>query len=134
MPQPQAASTCPRRPLFLPKGFLHACLRHPLWYAIQAAEKKAKQELAAAQQASKASQDGLAALGRELADANAKVSRPHSFHVHDSGKQQRQFPLLRRLLWQSCRLIYIKVEASPMAALTPRPEFRILALGKSTAM
>lgn len=130
MPQPQAASTCPRRPLFLPKGFLHACLG----YAIQAAEKKAKQELAAAQQASKASQDGLAALGRELADANAKVTGPYSFHVHDSGKQQRQFPLLRRLLWQSCRMIDIIMEASLMAALTPRPEFWILALGKSPAI
>ena len=100
---------------------------------MQAAEKKAKQELAAAQQASKASQDGLAVLGRELADANAKVSRPDSFHVHDSGKQQRQFPSLRRLLWQSCRMIDITMEASPMAALTPRPEIWILALGKSPA-
>ena len=90
-----------RSPSILPKGFLHACLWHSTpWYAIQAAEKKAKQELAAAQQASKASQDGLAALGRELADANAKASCPNSFHVHDSGMQHRQFPSLRRILWR----------------------------------
>jgi hypothetical protein len=50
-------------------------------HAIQAAEKKTRQELLAAQQVSRASQNGLTALGRELADANAKVSCPHSFQV-----------------------------------------------------
>ena len=98
-----------RSPSTLAKGSLHAYLGcSPLWYAIQAAEKKAKQELAAAQQASKASQDGLAALGRELADANARVSPPHSLHVHISGMQHRQYSSISRLLWQSCHEIRYK--------------------------